>query len=436
METQESTRYQNPMDYLKIFFRRKWLFIAPLFAGLVLSISACFVMPPTYESYTLILIEEEKIINPLIQGLAISTTASQRMQTIREQLLGWNSLVGLTKRLNLAKDVQNQLQFENLILSLRKDITVRMPQSNIIRISYFGKEPEETRLVTKTLTDILVDENMRSQTKETDVAITFIKEQLEVYKRRIKETEVANLEEQLKTLLADSTEQHPLVRELRGRIAIAKKELDSGEYQIPNTPISTDNPTYQALKTELDKITSSDAAMGSMAYASVTGNEPNDPNNAIYKLMLMDKVDSAMARDKDVNEMIYKMLLQKLETAKITQRLEASKEGTRYTVIDPPRLPLRTAKPNKLMVILLGMFLGGCTGTGMVFGREFLDQSFLDIDDAKQSLEFPILGGISRITTLEEIDKEKYQKKRLITISIASSCVLIIISMLYYLFRK
>jgi uncharacterized protein involved in exopolysaccharide biosynthesis len=435
MEAQETTRYQNPMDYLKIFFRRKWLFIAPLFAGLVLSISACFIIPPSYESYTLILVEEEKIINPLIQGLAVSTSAAQRMLTIREQLLGWNSLVGLTKRLNLAKNVQNQAQYENLILTLRRDINVQMRQANIIRIAYFGKEPEETRLVTKTLTDILVDENMRSQTKETDVAITFIKEQLEVYKRKIKETEVANLEEQLKTLLADSTEQHPLVKELRGKIAIAKKELESGEYKIPNTPISGDNPTYQVLKKELDKITNPESAMGSMAYASAAG-ESNDPNNAIYKLMLMDKVDSAMARDKNVNEMIYNMLLQKLETAKITQRLEASKEGTRYTVIDPPRLPLNAARPNKFKVILLGMFLGGCAGTGMVFGREFLDQSFLDIDDAKQTLEFPVLGGISRITTLEEIEKEKYQKKRLITISIASSCVLIIISMLYYLFRK
>lgn len=97
MENKEFAKFKNPMDYVKIIFRRKWFFIAPVFIGFVFSIVACFLLTPTYESNTLILVEEEKIINPLIQGLAVSTSAAQRMQSLREQLLGWNSLVELTK---------------------------------------------------------------------------------------------------------------------------------------------------------------------------------------------------------------------------------------------------------------------------------------------------------------------------------------------------
>jgi polysaccharide biosynthesis transport protein len=438
MENQEAVKYKNPMEYMKIFFRRKWLFITPAFLGLVLGIVACFVIPSSYEANTLILVEEEKIINPLIQGLAISTTAVQRMQNIKEQILGWNSLVELTKKLDLTKNVQTQMQFENLVMDLRKNISVQMRGPNIIKIAYFGKDPEETKLITKTLSDILVDENMRTQTKEADLAISFIKEQLDVYKRKIKETELANLEEQLKTLLVDSTELHPLVRELRQKMAIAKKELESGNYKVATPNSAKDNPQYQALQQELDKVINKGAAsggIGSIAYAA-SGVEPNDPNTAIYKLMLMDKLDAAQARDKDVNEMIYNMLLQKLETAKITQRLEASKQGTRYTVLDPARLPLKPSKPNKIIVILMGLFLGCGAGTGMVFGREFLDQSFLDIEDAKDNLQFPVLGGISRITTQEAIDKEKNRKKRLITVVSVSSVALIIIAMLIALFRR
>jgi uncharacterized protein involved in exopolysaccharide biosynthesis len=436
MKNQETTKYQNPMEYLKIFFRRKWLFITPVFIGFVLSIVACFLLPPTYESNTLILVEEEKIINPLIQGLAVSTTAVQRMQNIREQVLGWNSLVGLTKELNLARDVQNQLQFENLIMGLRNNIGVQMRGANIIKISYFGKEPQETQLITQTLADNLVDENMRTQTKEADLAINFIKEQLEVYKRKIKETEVADLEEQLKKLLVDSTEQHPLVKELRQKIAIVRKELESGEYKVAVSTMSKDSPAYQALQQELDKVINKDtSSLGTMAYAS-NGAETGDPNASIYKLMLMDKLEVAQARDKNVNEQIYNMLLQKLETAKITQRLEASKQGTRYTVLDPPRLPLRPAKPNKLMVIFVGLFLGCGAGTGLVFGKEFMDHSFLDIEDAKDNLELPVLGAISRLTTQEEIDKEKYKTKKLVTIVLVSSAVLIFIVMLFSFFRR
>jgi len=435
MENQETTKYQDPMEYLKIFFRRRWLFITPAFAGLVLSIAACFLLPPTYESNTLILVEEEKIINPLIQGLAVSTTAVQRMQNIREQILGWNSLVGLTKELNLARDAQTQLQFENLIMGLRRNIGVQMRGANIIKISYFGKDPQETQVITQTLADNLVDENMRTQTKEADLAINFIKEQLEVYKRKIKETEVADLEEQLKKLLTDSTEQHPLVKELRQKVAIARKELESGDYKVPVSEKSKDSPAYQVLQQELDKMLNKDASTGALAYAS-NGGESNDPNTSIYKLMLADKLDVAQARDKNVNEQIYNMLLQKLETAKITQRLEVSKQGTRYTVLDPPRLPLRPSKPNKLKVIFIGFFLGSFAGTGLVFGREFMDHSFLDIEDAKGNLELPVLGAISRLTTQEEIDKEKYRKKKLIIIGLASSAALIIITMLIYFFKR
>jgi len=423
----------NPADYLKILFRRKWLLIAPIFLGAVISIVLCFLLPPAYESAAVILVEEEKMINPLIQGLAVSTTAMQRMRNIKEQLLGWVSLVELTKRLDMLKNVKTQAQFEGLILGLRRNIAVQMRGTNIIKISYFGKSPEQTQAVAKTLTDVLVDENVRSQTQEAELAITFIKEQLDVYKRKIKETEIANMEEQLKALLLDSTEAHPLVKELRQKITAAKKQLDSGEFKVA-TAQDGSNPTYQALKQELDKLTGQE--LGAATAAASPSNEPYDPNTGIYKLMLMDKLDSVMARDKQVNENIYNMLLQKLETAKITQRLEASKQGTRYTIIDPPRLPLKPSKPNKLLVIFLGLFFGAGAGVGLVLGREFMDHSFLDIEDAKENLELPVLGAISRLTTQEEIEKEKYKKKRMVTIASVSSVTLIVIVMLISFFRR
>ncbi|MCX6743255.1 MAG: hypothetical protein NT116_03380, partial [Candidatus Parcubacteria bacterium] len=343
----------------------------------------------------------------------------------------------LTKKLDLAKDIQSQSEFEDLIKGLRKSINVQMRQPNIIMISYFGKEPHETQLITKTLTDILVAKNLEAQTKETDVAIKFIQEQLAVYQRKVKESEVAELQDQLKTLLMDSTEQHPMVQDLRQKINLATKQLDSGEYKIAESTKPLDNATRDVLKKELDSIISKDntaSLAGSSAYAG--GSNQENANNTIYKLLLMDKVDSARAQDVGVNERIYNDLLQRLETAKITQRLEASKEGTRYTIIDPPRLPLIPSRPNKIKVILLGLFLGATSGTGLVFGREFLDHSFLDIEDAKLNLELPILGAISRLTTQEEIDKDKYKKKKLIILGAASSGLLIFISIMIYLLRK
>jgi hypothetical protein len=222
---------------------------------------------------------------------------------------------------------------------------------------------------------------------------------------------------------------------------MANKELESGEYKVKVSTLPQNDPAFQALQQEVDKMVNKDATAlgsGASAYAANTNASAaaEDPNASIYKLMLMDKLETAQARDINVNEQIYNMLLQKLETAKITQRLEASKQGTRYTVLDPPRLPLRPAGPNKLKLILLGLFLGGFSGSGLVFGREFMDHSFLDIEDAKENLELPVLGAISRLTTQEEIDKEKFKQKRLIRAALIASCVLIFSAIFISFFRR
>jgi capsular polysaccharide biosynthesis protein len=274
-----------------------------------------------------------------------------------------------------------------------------------------------------------MERNMKAQTREIDVAINFIKEQLSIYKRKIKESEIAKMEEELKNLLIDSTEQHPMVRELRQKIAVAKQQLESGEYQVTASEQPITDSTRQALQKELDKLINKEtkASLGSTAYASET--EP-DTNNSIYKLILMDKVSSSVARDMDVNANIYNMLLERLETAKITQRLEASKEGTRYSIIEPARLPLNPVKPDKLKLIIVGMIFGSFAGTGLVFGKELMENSFLDIEDAKQNLELPVLGAISRITTQEEIDKQKHKQKKWIIIALSASFILILLAML------
>lgn len=440
MEIQEFVKTRNPMEYLKIFFRRKWLLIIPIFVGFVLSTALAFLMPPTYKSDTVILVQEEKTVNPLMQGLAVSTSVADRMRTLKEQILSWNSMVELIKKLDLAKDTANPAGLESLISELKDNIDFNMSGLNLIKISCLGKDPVIAQRMAETLTSILIEQNMRSQTKETDVAIAFIKEQLNVYKRKIKESEISSMEEQLAALLVDSTEMHPMVKELRTKIAAARKDLGPGEDSITPMDKPMTSPVYQKLQQELDKLVKEQTATASSgaAYVSntpVNNTDPNDPNSSIYKMMLMDRLDSVLARDIRVNETIYNMLLQKLETAKITQRLEASKQGTRYEIIQPPRLPLRPSKPNKLLVVFLGVFLGSCSGVGLVLGKEFMDHSFLDIEDAKNNLQLPVLGAISRITTQEEIEQEKERQKKLITTSLITGGAIIFVSILIYLFR-
>ena len=103
------------------------------------------------------MIEDGKSDNPLFDKLAVSTTVHQRLTTIRESMLGWNSLVTLVKRIGLDKGIKTPQEFEKLILKIREDISIKLRGRNIIDLSYIGKTPENTQAIVKNITEIFIE---------------------------------------------------------------------------------------------------------------------------------------------------------------------------------------------------------------------------------------------------------------------------------------
>ena len=127
----------------------------------------------------------------------------------------------------------------------------------------------------------------------------------------------------------------------------------------------------------------------------------------LEKMQVMSDMDS----DAKVNQDIYKMLLQRLETAKITLGLEKFKEGSNFNIVEPARVPLTPSFPDKIMFLVAGIVLGIVAGVGCIFLAEKMDSSFKDVNDAKASLDLPILGVISTIITEDEFCMKRNKEK-------------------------
>ena len=211
------------IEYLKVFFRRKWFIIIPPFVGLILGICISMILPKEYQSSMKLLVEEAKNDNPLLTNIAVSTSVEQRIETIRETMLGWDSLNILVKRLHLDANIHNSTELERFIIGLQNQIEFK-PDGNLIEISYISTNPEQAQSIVKNVTDIFIGRNVLSQNLETSNAIKFIEEQLHVYLGKIKSAEIADLKDKLNALLVDSTEMHPQVRELRNQI---KAKMDA-----------------------------------------------------------------------------------------------------------------------------------------------------------------------------------------------------------------
>lgn len=387
----------NWQDYLQIFLRRRWFFIIPFFTVFIVTIIVTFFLPKVYEAKAIILVEESKVVNPLLKNMAVSTTVGERLNLLREEILSWPRLVQLVEELGLNKNKNNPLEFEKLITSIRKRISVDMKQQDIIIISYQDKDPATTQTIVNTMTDILIRRNLASQSEESNTAIDFIKDQLNVYKKKLEASEqslrqfketygvemplavqintaLATLEAELTGFLVDCTEEHPRVKELRNKIQSLKEKRAE---QIQKAAVNSPNVNTQE-------------------YIEIAESLPKQEQEL-----------ARLTRDTQVNEKLYAMLLDRLETARISQQLEDSENKTKFKIVEPARLPLKPTKPDKVKFSFLGLVLGIMGGFGCIYSMEYIDSSFKGANDLKSSFDIPVLGIVSKIITEEDIRNSK-----------------------------
>lgn len=451
-------------DYLAIIIRRRRYVIVPCVAVVVIAMAVGFSLPKIYRAETILLMQDPKIMNPLIQGMAVASPVEQRMRIVQEELLGWTSLSRLVHELGLDREAKSPAAFEALIRKLRSDIVVLVGGS-LIRLAYQSPSPELAQRVLNTVSRIYIQRNVEAQTAEAETAIRFLESEMAVYKTKLEEAErvlrefkelyamempvatqlnsqIIGLQVQLAHLLVENTEQHPLVVQVRRQIqelkqtrneeikrviaaAIAKGgNLDIYEGLAKAIAAPADapaDPAVQAAKdvyeTWVDRMEISvktgqaqtalaappapaDQEAGTEAPAGIGGGD------IMLSVTLGPRQEQELARlkrDYDSHRKTYYEMQSRLERARITQRLGESDEGTKFKIIEPARLPLKPFSPN-LWLFFWGSLAGGLfLGACAAFAAEYLDQSFQSSEDVQAALALPVVGSISTIVTTGDV---------------------------------
>lgn len=463
-------------DYLAIVLRRRWFFIVPCALIVTVSLVVGVLLPKYYRAETILLVQDQNVVNPLIQGLAISTPVQERLRTLREELLSWTSLSRLVNELKLDRHAKSPMAFEKLIKRLQRDISVRMRGGDLVTIGYEDQNPKLAQQLVNTITAIYMARNTESEGAEAGTAINIIEKEMAIYKKKLEDAEralrdfkelyvmqmpVANqlndelidLEVQLAKLSVEDTESHPTVIQTRRQIAELKQKRNEEIKRViltamakgqdpkmyedlakaledPTAGAAQVNPSaraaaeaYQAWVSRLDSATKPAEQSNATQVQVVTNTQPNELSAPVSlvggaSLSLGPREDQELARltrDYEVYSATYRQMQERLEKARTTQRLGGSDEGTKFKVLEPARVPLHPVRPNLLKIFGFALFLGVFVGAGAAFVAEYLDQSFQSTEDVQAALELPVIGSISTIVTEADLEAKRKHRRGWVT---------------------
>lgn len=387
-------------EYYYLLLRHKLVFAWIVAISLMVATISTFFMTKIYRADTALLVRDEEILNPLISGLAIAPSTISRLRTLKEELLSWQRLTLLVEQLKLDKEVKTPLEYEKLIKNLRDNIAVKMGGSEIITVSFEGPDPRRAQSIVQTLADIIIGGTLTSQKVETSSAIRFINDQLESYRVKLEKSE-----EELRKFREIYSSTLPVATQMNEQLVALKLELNN--LMIENTE---EHPRVIQTRKQIGALEEQRDVQMRKAKEEGVDIAPEEYAKLISSVPRQEQQLAKLQRDYMVNANIYESLLQRLETAKISETLEQSEKGPKFRILEPARLPLQPVKPNKILVVLGGFLVGVLIGGVVIYLLDLSNTSIRTVDEARNILALPIFGSIPPINPEELLIQESLRR--------------------------
>ncbi len=359
----------------------------------------------------------EKLINKIrknIEIFALSTDSFQIGCTAKDPVLAKNlvesvsdafinkSLKGSRNEVSVAVIfIQKQLDIYRELLFEAEEELQQFKVDNIESITRIGSlslEQEEMRQRIIEMQVELKDAELNKELLEGRLAGTqpMIVSQALFHKNTPYQAQYQNLEMQLGNLLATRTEEHPEVLKVKRELAYIKELLkkEKDEKGAAETK-EVRSPVYQEiLARHADvKIAIEVIKMRISEYTKIN----DELKSRIKQIPNLEKKLKSLEKKEAIAREIYETLQVKLEHSKVSREVELKQQENRFTIIDPPLVPLRPYKPNKLLIIIAGFMGAGFVSIGLIFMLEIIDPHVMRITEIEKLTQIPVIGTIPKV---------------------------------------
>jgi len=223
--------------------------------------------------------------------------------------------------------------------------------------------------------------------------------------------ELAKLRSQLTDLRSRYTDSYPDVQKLKAQIAdterqrqallAAPKTAPKQGAEVESTPLLQLQSQLQANQLEIASreraITGLEARISE--YQGRLNSEPATEQQL-----------AELTRGYEQSKANYDDLFKKKNASAMATSMEQLQQGERFTMLDPPSLPIKPDFPNRLKFCGFGVLAGFALGSILVFLLEFFDDRMHGEKDIKSLLGINVLAEIPEVQNAVD---EKREKRRL-----------------------
>lgn len=195
----EQTGMATVREYALIASRNKWVIMGAIALSLMLAWSYLLIAPKYYQSQSLIVAEERKGIDDVINtGEGSEKHFEKRLFLIQKQIISQDFLGAIAKELSMHRDGSDELVGWGELASMTKveramiDPAGGKTSQNLVDgfvVSFLHQDPKIAMQVTARIADKFIEENNREREKQVEGTGEFLDEELRILKRELEKRE-------------------------------------------------------------------------------------------------------------------------------------------------------------------------------------------------------------------------------------------------------
>lgn len=199
MSTQQPARPIGPPSpgseyYFSVVRRHHKLFLIALFIGWAAVWGVSWILPPRYQSSTLILVEQPTMPKDYVKP-NVNDDVQARLQNITQQILSRTRLLQIIDELNLYPEDRKRLGPDGTVEEMRKDIDIELIEDaqkqhvTAFRVKYSAQQPSVAEQVTSKITSLFINENLEVRQQQSEGTTKFLTDQVEAARNNLTEQE-------------------------------------------------------------------------------------------------------------------------------------------------------------------------------------------------------------------------------------------------------